>query len=220
MSGLFFLSVATDHGVELAVRGELGEVAAVLLEHRPLLALLLGATEAGHAHACRGGLTRRALGVLAGELAHGVAHRIAGDAHLPEGVHRASVALGHDAEQQVLGRNVGLAVRHRLAIGALEDALGTRGKRDVPSRDRLVVLVGQATHGSERLVIGDVELGERLGGDALTLLDEREQQVLGAHVHLAEVARLVLGEAHDLARLVGELLEHLGAVLSKVVSQL
>ena len=120
----------------------------------------------------------------------------------------------------MLGRNVGLAVRHRLAIGALEDALGTRGKRDVPSRDRLVVLVGQATHGSERLVIGDVELGERLGGDALTLLDEREQQVLGAHVHLAEVARLVLGEAHDLARLVGELLEHLGAVLSKVVSQL
>ena len=43
------------------------------------------------------------------------------------------------------------------------------------------------------------------------LADEREQQVLRAHVHLAEAAGLLLREAHDLAGLVGELLEHAGS---------
>ena len=214
------LAVAADDGVEPAVRGELGEVAAVLLEDRPLLALLgTGAAEARHAHVGRGGLPR-GLAALGGELRHGVAHGVARDAHLAQRVHRAPVALGDDAEQQVLGGDVVLAVRHGLAIGALEHALRPRRERDVPAGDGLVVAGREAAHRGERLVVGDVELGEGLGGDALPLLDEREQQVLGAHVHLAEVARLVLGEAHDLARLVGELLEHLGAVLSKVVSQL
>ena len=139
---------------------------------------------------------------------HGVAHRVARDAHLAQRVHRAAVALGDDAEQQVLGRDVGLAVRHGLAVGTLEHALGARRERDVPAGDGLVLAGGEAAHGGERLVVGDVELGERLGGDPLALLDQGEQQVLGAHIHLPEATGLVLGEAHHLAGLVGKLLKH------------
>ena len=112
----------------------------------------------------------------------------------------------------MLGCDVGLAVGHGLTVGALEHALGARRERDVPAGDGLVLAGSETAHGDERLVVGDVELGERLGGHALALPDEGEQQVLRAHVHLAEVAGLVLGEAHHLARLVGELLEH-GCVL-------
>ena len=92
------LAVAADHGVQLAVGGELGEVATVLLEDRALLALRGGAAEPGHAHVGRGGAGGR-LGGLAGELVHGVAHRVARDAHLAQGVHGPAVALGDDAEQ-------------------------------------------------------------------------------------------------------------------------
>ena len=215
------LSVAADDGVEPAVGGELGEVAAVLLEHGALVALLLGPRppEARHAHVCRGRLLL-GLRALARKLRHGVADGVAGHAHLAQSVHRAAVALGHDAEEQVLGGDVGLAVGHRLAVGPLEHALGARGEGDVAAGHGLVVLRGEAAHRGERLVVGDVELGERLGGDSLTLADEGQQQVLGAHVHLPEVSGLVLGKAHDLAGLVCELLKHVRGFLPVVVSQL
>ena len=166
-----------------------------------------GAAEARHTHVGGSGAGGR-LGLGAGQLGNGVAHGIARDPHLAQGVHGAAVALRDDAEQEVLGRDVGLAVGHRLAVGALEHALGARRERDVAAGHRLDLARGEAADGGERLVVGDVELGERLGGNALALLDERQEQVLGANVHLPETAGLVLGEAHDLASLVGELLEH------------
>ena len=97
---------------------------------------------------------------------------------------------------------------HGLAIGAFEHALGARREGDVASGDGIGLLGGEAADGREGLVVGHVELGERLGGDALLLFDEAEEEVLGANVHLAQGAGLVLREADDLARLVGELLEH------------
>ena len=49
---------------------------------------------------------------------------------------------------------------------------------------------------------------ERLGGDAVLLADQTEQQVLGADVVLVEHARFFLGVDDDPARLLGESLEH------------
>ena len=80
------LAVAPDDRVELAVGGQLGEVAAVALEHGVLVG---GLTLAGHgAHArpkpTSAGRTLAAhvVGVVLGdELAHGVAHGVARDAH-------------------------------------------------------------------------------------------------------------------------------------------
>jgi hypothetical protein len=59
-------------------------------------------------------------------------------------------------------------------------------------------------HGLER----DAERLERLGGDALALVDEAEQDVLGADVVVVEHLRLFLGQDDDPTGSVGESLEH------------
>ena len=59
-------------------------------------------------------------------------------------------------------------------------------------------------HGVER----DAERLERLGGDALTLVDETEQDVLGADVVVVEHLGLFLGQDDDTTGSVGESLEH------------
>ena len=98
------LAVAADHGVELALGGKRGEVAAVLLEHGGVVRG--GRLLAGRAnrHAVRPDanlphLWRRVGGlVLVDELVHGVAHRVAGDAQAAERLHGHAVALAHDAQ--------------------------------------------------------------------------------------------------------------------------
>ena len=60
-------------------------------------------------------------------------------------------------------------------------------------------------HGVER----DAERLERLGGDALTLVDEAEQDVLGADVVVVEHLGLFLGQDDDATSSVGKSLEHL-----------
>ena len=61
-------------------------------------------------------------------------------------------------------------------------------------------LLDLAAHGLER----DAEGLERLGGDALALVDEPEQDVLGADVVVVEEARLFLRQDDDSAGPVGE----------------
>ena len=55
---------------------------------------------------------------------------------------------------------------------------------------------------------GDAERLEGLGGDSLALVDEAEQDVLGADVVVVEQARFFLGQHHDSSSPVGESLEH------------
>ena len=115
----------------------------------------------------------------------------------------------------MLGGDVGGAAAHGLAVGALQHALGARRERNVTAGHGLAGPLGDLLDGLDRVVIGDVELGEGLGGDAVPLLDEAQQQMLGANVHLAERPGLVLREAHDLARLVSKLVEHVGLPLGR-----
>ena len=204
------LAVAVEDGVELARLGKLGEVAAVLLEHGAVVrgGLLAHAHEGAGIHAHLGGRLPLVLSVLRDKLVHCVAHRVPRDAHGAQGVHGAAIALGDDAQKQVLGGDIGLTVSHGLAVCCLKDALGARGEGDVPAGNGFRLVLRKLLDRGERLVIRDVQLCERLGGDAIPLLDEGEEQVLRAYVHLAEVSRLVLGQAHDLPGPVGEFLEH------------
>jgi hypothetical protein len=55
---------------------------------------------------------------------------------------------------------------------------------------------------------GDAERLERLGGDALTLVDQPQQDVLGADVVVVEQPRLFLRQHHHSSGSVGESLEH------------
>ena len=56
-------------------------------------------------------------------------------------------------------------------------------------------------------VVADVQAVECLGGETVLLLDEAEQDVLGAHVGLVKRARLILSQDKHFARLVREFLE-------------
>ena len=205
------LGIAADHGVEGALSSLLREVAPVLLEHRLVIGCSLRIRGSPHADEDLAHVSAL-LGVIAlvsgDELVHGIADSVGREPHGPERVHGAAVALRDDAQQKVLGRDVGLAVGHGLAISALEHALRTGREGYVATGDGLGLLGGQAAHRRKRLVVGHVELGEGLGGDAFLLFDQAEEQVLGAYVHLAQGSGLVLCKADDLASFVGELLEH------------
>ena len=128
-------------------------------------------------------------------------------AELDEHLGGDALALADEAEQDVLGADVVVAELQRLAQRQLEHLLGPRGERDVPGRRRAALaddLLDLAAHGLER----DAEALERLGGDAFALVDQPEQDVLGADVGVVEQARFLLGEDHDPAGPVGEAFEH------------
>ena len=209
------LTVAPNHGIKLAIDGEARQVAAILLKHRAVICRGLRASHTAHKlRAAEAHVTHRLLALSAvrsvlDELVDGIAHCVARDAHARKRGHRTAVALGDDTQKQMLGGDIGLSVGHGLAVGVLEHALGTRREGDVTARGVLRLLRRDAAHGGEGLLIGDIELCERLRRNALALLDEGKKQVLGAHIHLAEAASLVLRKAHHLARFVRELLKHM-----------
>ena len=87
-------------------------------------------------------------------------------------------------------------------------ARGVNGGEPVGARaghaDRLFDLLA---HGLER----DAERLERLGGDALALVDQSEQDVLGADEAVVEQARLFLRQHQHPSCPVGESFEHVTA---------
>ena len=136
------------------------------------------------------------LGAHAGHVGAEVVQDLGGDA----------LALAHEAEEHVLGADVGVSQLESLAKGELEDLLRPRGEG---GRSRRRVGVGPdglfdllADH-----VEGDPEGVERLRGDAFALSDQAEQDVLGADESVVEVACLFLGEDEDPAGSIGEALK-------------
>ena len=193
------LGLAADDGVELALGGELGEVAAELVEQlRGLLALALGAALAGAALAAAG----------AGEHADDLVADLLGvGVEVEQDAGGDALVLAHQAEQDVLGADVVVAEAQRLAQGELEDLLGARRERDLPGGD-LLAGADDPDHLGADALHGDVERLEHARGEALLLAEQAEQDVLGADVVVLEDAGLFLGEYHHLPGPFCESLEH------------
>ena len=94
-----------------------------------------------------------------------------------------------------------------LAQAQLEDLLGTRGEGDVTGGG-LLALPDDLLHLLADALEGDAEALEGLARDALALVDQPEQDVLGPDVVVVEAAGLLLGEDDDPAGPVGEPFEH------------
>ena len=193
------LLVAADDRVELALARRGGEIAPELVEDgRPGGHALLGRAAGGH------GL----LALVAREHLHdGLAHGGQVRAELGQDLGGHALALSQQAEQNVLGADVIVAQLEGLAQGELEHLLGPGGEGDVTGGGGLALaddLDDLGAHG----VQGDVHRLQRLGGHALALVDEAEEEVLGADVIVVERARLVLGQDDDAAGAVGEAFEH------------
>ena len=194
------LLLTADDRVELAVAGQLRQVAAELVEHRRSRRVVArGGTLAG---------ADRLLALIARhELDHLLAHaaEVGAEADQHGGGH--AFALAHQTEQHVLGPDVAVAQLQRFAQRELENLLGPRGERRGAAGgrpghpDRLLDLF---THGLE----GDPEGLESLGGDAFALVDQTEQDVLGPDKAVVQETCFLLSQHQHPPCPVGEAFEH------------
>ena len=104
-----------------------------------------------------------------------------------------ALVLADEAEQDVLGADVVVSERERLAEGELEDLLGAGREGDLAGGDLLAGADDADDLGAHALD-GDVEGLEDAGGKALLLAQQAEQDVLGADVVVLERPRLFLRE--------------------------
>ena len=186
------LGVAADDRVELALAGELREVAAVRVERRRLalalgrgLRLRLGAEQRGGLHA----------------------HFRRVHAEVREHARGDAFAFADQAEQQVFGADIVVVELARFFEGELDDAFGARGEHHL-------LLHGLPAAADDRFDFGpdlrqvDAEGLQHFGGEALAFADDAEQDVLGSDVVVAEALRFFLRQ-HDAApRALGEWLPH------------
>ena len=186
------LARAADAGVELAgARGGRQVDAHLVDRRRP------------------GRLPRLVLGVARG-LREDVddlgAHPVERDAEALEHAGGDALALADEAEQQVLGPDVLVVEAPRLVDRQLDHLLGPRGQADL-AHDHAVAAADDELDRRAHLVELDAQVRQDLGGDALALADQPEQQVLGADVVVVEALGLFLREGQDLPRPLGELVE-------------
>ena len=202
------LVAAADHGVHFALTSELGEVAAEGLEGGGLDLLLLLRLGAGTLRAAGGGLFARfaALGGLAaGELwVEFPEDLVAGalDVDL-EGLEHAggnALPFPQEAEEDVFRTDVGMAEGLGFLAGEREDLLNPGGVGDTGLRLGLLAGADLLFHrGADGLKV-EPHLLEHADGDALSQLDQPEQEVLGADVVMMEPVGLLAGQREDLLR--------------------
>ena len=197
------LGLATDDRVELGLGGELGEVAAELVEQlRGLLAL----GTAGRA---------RSLAAAAGAGQHPdhlVADLLRVGVEVEQDACGNALVLAHQPEQDVLGADVVVTEAQRLAQRQLEHLLGARRERDLAGGDFLAGADDPHDLGAHALD-GDVQRLEDARRKSLLLAQQSQQDVLRADVVVLELPRLFLCEDDDLAGSLCKSLEHVGYLL-------
>src|SRR5918999_858977 len=190
------LGLAPDDGVELAVGGELRQVAPKLVEELRALRLLAG----GRA---------RTLLAAAGPRKHAddlVADLLGVGVEVEQDAGGDTLVLAHEPKKDVLGADVVVPKRERLAKSEFEHLLRAGRERDL-ARGHLVALADDARDLGPHLLDGDVEALEDARGETLLLAQEAEEDVLGADVVVLQGAGLVLCEDDDLAGSLREALE-------------
>ena len=206
------LALAADHRVELLLAGELGEVAAELVEDlaAALVALLLLGSSGA-----RGGGLRLALALatlVAGEqLDDLLAHPAEVGAQLHEHLGGDALALTDEAEQDVLGADVVVAELQGLTERELEDLLRPGGEGDVTGRRR-AALADDLLHLAADRLERDAERFERLRSDAFTFVDQTEEDVFGADVAVVQQSCFFLCQHDHPTSPIGEAFKHDGSV--------
>jgi hypothetical protein len=121
-----------------------------------------------------------------------------------------AVALTDEAEQDVLGADVVMAESLRLTQRKLKHLLGPRRERDVPGR-RLLALADDLLDLLPHGVKADPQRLQRLGRYPFALVDEAEQDVLGADVVVIEHPGFFLSQDDNPPGPAGKALKHRSA---------
>jgi hypothetical protein len=193
------LLLATDDRVKLPVAGSLREVAPELVEN--LRSLVRRRVVSAHGH--------RLLALIAREkLDHLLAHLVQIGTQLDEHLRCNAFTLADEAEQDVLRADVVVSELQCLTEAELKDLLRAGREGNVAGR-LLLTLANDVLHLLAHRVEGDVERLESLCCNAFTLVDQSEQDVLGADVVVVEHLGLFLGQDNDATGAIGKSLKHL-----------
>jgi len=113
----------------------------------------------------------------------------------------------------VLGADVLVAEAAGLLERVVDRALRLLVERELPHGVRVGPVLHPLLDLGAHLLQVDVEVLKDVGGDARTLLEEPQQDVLGPDVVMVEALRRLASVSHDLAGAVGKAIEH-GIILS------
>ena len=122
------LAVTTNDRVKLFICGKLSKVAAKLLQHGSVVVCVRTHLTSANRHAkdatlnarfCHTGTSRRIFWSLGNQLINGVSYGIARDTHSTQGIHSATITLGHNAQEQVFCCNITLTVGHGFSVRVL-----------------------------------------------------------------------------------------------------
>jgi hypothetical protein len=200
-----------DHGVELALAGQFGQVAAEAVQGGGLRLLPTG----GGALAAAATAAARFVLVRHGIVPQKVQHFLADVFQLQPEVHEHlgghPLLFAEEPEQEVFGPDVVMIEVAGFFDRVLDDLLGARGVRQPAHHD--LVPAGARLDDSLDLEADlpqvDVEVLQDVGGDPRALLDQPQQDVLGADVLVVEPLCFLVGELHHLPGAVRESLVHL-----------
>src|SRR5712691_3605208 len=162
------LGLAADDGVEGVLGGEVGEVAAELVEQRRLGRLLRG-----RSLFVEPALMEQAIDLAADLLEVGaqVFQDVGGD----------PFTFDQKAKEQVLGADVVVAHPAGFLEGDLDDLLDARGRDDLLDDDAFVPAQHRLDGGAD-LVDLDAEVVQHLGGKAFAFAQQPKEQMLGADI--------------------------------------
>ena len=185
--GLMMLGAAMGDTITISAEGDGAESAvatlAELVEELRALRLLTRAGAAAGAALAAARAGQHADDLVADLLGVGV--------EVEQDPRRDSLVLAHEPEQDVLGADVVVAERERLAQGELQHLLGTRRERDLAGGD-LLTRADDPNDLRADPFDGDVEGLEDPRGEALLLAEKTKQDVLGADVVVLERPGLLL----------------------------
>jgi hypothetical protein len=151
-------------------------------------------------------------GVGAEELEHLLAHVLELDAQVQQHLGGDALVLLDQAQEQVLGADVVVPQVRGLLHGQLEHLLRAGREGQLAHRHHRRAGLDDLLDLGADLVQVDRHVLEHVGRDAGALLDEAEQDVLGAEVLVVEPLGLLAGQVHHLLGAVCEAVEHCGSL--------
>ena len=194
-----------DDRVELALAGELGEIAAEGVEGRGF-----GFGFAGGAFAAAAAAAARFTGfhVVPQQVENFFADVFELEAEVHENLGSHAFLFAQKAEQEVLGADVVVIELPRLLDGVFDDFFGPRRLGQLPHGDHVGPGLDDFFDFQADFAQVNVEIFQDIGGNAGSLLDQAEQNMFGPDVFMVEALRLLVGELHHLAGPVGESFVH------------
>ena len=185
------LLLAADDRIELALAGQLGQVARELVEDRRLRALL-----------------GPRIVLVAEQRQRLLAHLVEPGAERLEDLRGDRLAFLHQAEQQMLGADVVVAELPRFLDGKLENALGLRRERHFTERERLRESGERALDLRLHRLEPEPEPLQNRRRDAFAVADQAEEDVLGPDEIVAETTSFLTRQDDDPSRPFGESFKH------------